>query len=117
MEAKIYRWTEVPEDGPIPLLRRRKIEGEQLLVARVKPSKGCTVAVHHHESEQVAVCLSGRALWTLGTNGETREVELRDGEVLHLPSNVPHGVVALEDSEVLDILSPPGKMGIDSQSA
>jgi quercetin dioxygenase-like cupin family protein len=32
---------------------------------------------------------------------------VRKGEVLHIPSNVPHRAVALEDTLDLDIFSPP----------
>jgi quercetin dioxygenase-like cupin family protein len=31
---------------------------------------------------------------------------VRQGEVLHIPSNVPHRAVALEDTLDLDIFSP-----------
>ena len=31
---------------------------------------------------------------------------MRQGEVLHIPSNVPHRAVALEDTLDLDIFSP-----------
>ena len=34
-------------------------------------------------------------------------VSLRAGEVLVLPSNLPHEAVALEESVVLDMFSPP----------
>jgi quercetin dioxygenase-like cupin family protein len=33
-------------------------------------------------------------------------VIVRQGEVLHIPSNVPHRAVALEDTLDLDIFSP-----------
>ena len=37
---------------------------------------------------------------------EGRDVVLRAGESLAIPSNVPHGVVALEDTIVVDVFSP-----------
>jgi len=37
---------------------------------------------------------------------EGREVIVRKGDVLHIPSNVPHRAVALEDTLDLDIFSP-----------
>jgi quercetin dioxygenase-like cupin family protein len=33
--------------------------------------------------------------------------DLRAGDVIVLPSNVPHAAVALEDTTVLDVLCPP----------
>lgn len=117
MEATIYRWDTADEDNPIPLLNRRKILGEQMLLARVKLSKGCHVDVHSHVSEQIAVILSGRVRWTfVRENGTTEYVEAGAGEVGVMPSNVPHGVDALEDTEILDILTPIAPMGVDSQT-
>jgi quercetin dioxygenase-like cupin family protein len=117
MNAKVYFWTSLPEDNPIPLLNRSKLETEKVLAARIKLGKGCRVALHSHESEQIAIILSGKALWTLGADGspDQHKVEVTGGQVVHLPSFVPHGVEALEDTEVIDILCPPGPMGVDSQ--
>ena len=119
MKATAFKWPEVQEDRPIDLLARRMITGEQMLVAKVSLTKGCDVHLHKHDSEQMAVVISGRVRWTLGAEGspDRREVETGGGEVMWLPSNVPHGVLALEDTEIIDILSPPGKMGIDNQGA
>ena len=35
-----------------------------------------------------------------------KEVIVREGEVLHIPSNVMHGAEALEDTLDLDVFSP-----------
>jgi quercetin dioxygenase-like cupin family protein len=87
------------------------------MVAQVELAPGCVVASHHHESEQVAVILSGRVRWNLGTPGtpDFLEHEAGGGEVLVLPPNFPHGLVALEETVIIDFLSPPGKMGVDNQ--
>jgi quercetin dioxygenase-like cupin family protein len=105
-------WCDVASDNPIPLLRRQLVKGEKALVARVYLDEGCKVAMHSHESEQIAVIVRGKLLWTVAGV----EQVLEGGSVLVLPSNVPHSVEALEDSEVFDILSPPGPMGVDSQA-
>ena len=42
----------------------------------------------------------------MGENGE-QEVVVRAGEVLHLPSHVPHEAHALEDTLDVDVFSPP----------
>lgn len=117
MDAHNANWNDVPEDNPIPLLTRRIIKGEKLMIAKVSLRKGCHVALHHHESEQIAIHVSGKMHWKIGEPGskEYREVILEGGEVVVLPSNVPHSVDALEDSVVFDTLSPIGPMGVDSQ--
>lgn len=114
MNAKIVRFDGADFDQPISLLDRWKVEGEQMLVARVVLHPGCEVAVHQHESEQIAVVLSGKVKWILGP--ERREEVVEGGTFLVLPSNYPHGVVAVEKAEIIDILSPKGAMGVDSQN-
>lgn len=115
MSAKATNWSSAECDYPIPLLTRRRVEGKNILVARVRLEAGCYVAPHRHESEQIAVILSGRVRWTTGEPGSEEEREMAGGDVMVLPSNVPHSVLAIEETEVLDILSPPGPMGVDSQ--
>lgn len=113
MDAVVHNWTDLPTDSPISLLSRSSLMAEQMLAARVFLEKGCEVKVHHHPSEQIAMVMSGRVMWTLGSEG--RQEEATAGQVVHLPAGVPHGVIALEDTVIFDILSPPGAMGIDSQ--
>ncbi len=117
MKARLYSWIDIEGDQPIPLLTRQKVTGERILVARVRLEAGCKVELHQHESEQIACVLSGRVRWGVGQPGspEREEFEMTGGQVLHLPSEIPHEVTALEDSLILDLLSPPGAMGVDSQ--
>lgn len=107
----------VEEDHPIPLLARRMFLGENMLWAHVRLTSGCHVATHSHPNEQLAFVISGHVRWRLGEQGSAgyREQEVRGGTLVHLPGGFPHGVDALEDTVILDVLSPPGKMGVDSQ--
>ena len=118
MKATKHIWDSAPHDEPIPLLSRNMIKGEQALVARVHLAQGCDVASHSHPSEQIAVQLSGRTLWTLGQEGtpDRYTEEMVGAQVMHLPSGVYHEVNALEDSLIIDVLSPVGPMGVDTQS-
>ena len=117
MDNLVSRWADIAPDNPVPLLYRQMITGDKILVAMVKLEPGCKVALHHHDSEQIAYVMSGRVLWGLGEPGtpERREFEMVGGEVLHLPSNLPHEVLAIEETRILDMLSPPGPMGVDRQ--
>ena len=72
------------------------------MVAQVFIAKDAVVPVHLHESEQLTYIMEGALKFEL----EGREVVVRKGEVLHIPSNVPHRAVALEDTLDLDIFSP-----------
>lgn len=104
-------------DHPIALLHRKKLEGEHMLWALVHLEKGCHVAPHSHVSEQIAYVISGRARWTFGNPGEANysTQETSTGDVILLPSMLVHSVEVLEDTHVLDVLSPPGAMGVDNQ--
>lgn len=113
MEASVHCLSNLESDCPIALLTRRRIRGEQILFAEVRLEKGCHVAFHQHPSEQISYLVSGKVKWTLGENREERIIS--PGEVVLLPGDVPHAVDALEDSIIIDILSPPAAMGVDSQ--
>jgi len=114
--ARAFRWTELEKDTPMALLERRRVIGAQAMISHVTLHKGCSVPTHAHENEQFACILSGRLLFGLGMEGSVdhRELSVGAGEIMHLPANIPHSAVALEDTVVLDIFSPPSATtGID----
>lgn len=115
MGVSIQRFDDVAEDSPVSKLFRKRVFGERMLLAHVRLEKGCHVPVHKHENEQLSYVVSGRVLWTLGEEGtsDRRQVEVEGGTVLVLPSQFPHGVDVLEDTLIVDVLSPPGDMGVD----
>jgi quercetin dioxygenase-like cupin family protein len=53
--------------------------------------------------------LTGAMKFQLGE----REIVVRAGEVLHIPSNVVHSAVALEDTLDLDVFCPPRQDWLD----
>lgn len=83
-----------------PVLRSEKIE-----VAKIYFAKGEGAKLHAHPEEQVIYVLRGRLEVTLGDERYIVEA----GQASYHPSNVPHAVVALEDTEALsfkNIVSP-----------
>ncbi len=68
--------------------------------------KGVEVPQHAHENEQLTYILEGALHFKLGAKGE-REVTVRAGEVLVIPSWLPHSAVALEDTLDVDVFNPP----------
>lgn len=97
-------------------IERRRIIGEKMMISRVQLAKGFVVGSHQHANEQFAIVLSGRMRFGVGGEGtpEHEVMTVVGGEVLWLPSNVPHWAEALEDSVVLDLFSPPSeKTGVD----
>jgi quercetin dioxygenase-like cupin family protein len=116
MQARQYRWSDLPQDAPMELLSRKRIIGEQMMISQVQLKKGCFVPTHSHANEQFACIMSGELRFGIGEEGtpERYEVRVKAGGVLHLPSNVPHSAEALEDTLVIDLFSPPSATtGID----
>ncbi len=114
--AVVYRWSDLPTDRPMPRLERRRIIGERMMISQVLLEKGCVVPSHAHENEQLACVVRGRIRFGLGVEGspEHQQMVLTGGEVLHLPSNVPHSAEALDETLILDLFSPPSeRTGID----
>jgi len=97
-----YTWDEMETVAMGELVSRRFVSGERLTVAQVVFQKGGAAAIHQHENEQISYVLEG----TLRFFVDGEEVIMTKGQVLLLPSNVPHGAEALEDAVVLDVFSP-----------
>jgi quercetin dioxygenase-like cupin family protein len=107
-----YRWEEMPKEPLSDMLDRRLITGERMMLAHVYLKKGCIVPKHSHENEQITYILEGALHFWIGEDG-TEEVIVRAGEVLVIPSNVPHKAEALEDTLDVDIFSPPRQDWLD----
>src|SRR5215471_7233242 len=103
--ATRYRWSDIPREELNPLIGRRFVTGDQAMLAQIYLAKGSIVPKHSHENEQITWILEGRLQLTLGDDGE-QVVELGPSEVLHIPPNVPHEAVALEDTIDVDVFAP-----------
>lgn len=101
-----YRWNDMPREKVSDLLDRRLITGDRMMLAHVYLKKGCLVPQHQHENEQLTYVLEGALRFWIGANRE-QQLDVNAGEVLHLPANVPHEALALEDTLDVDVFSPP----------
>ncbi|MBI1788550.1 MAG: cupin domain-containing protein [Acidobacteria bacterium] len=97
-----FSWERVELEVLNEKISRKVISGQKAMVAQVFIAKDGVVPLHWHESEQITYILEGALRFEL----EGQIVTVRKGEVLHIPSNVPHRAVALEDTLDLDIFSP-----------
>src|SRR5215813_689626 len=95
-------WESVPLEVMSDMISRKVISGDKAMVAQVFLKKGAVVPEHYHESEQITYILEGALKFEI----EGKEIVVAKGEVLRIPSNVPHRAVALEDTLDLDIFSP-----------
>jgi len=97
-----YVWDQMEKEVLSPTIARKIVSGEKAMVAQVFLAKGAVVPEHFHESEQITYILEGALQFQI----EGQEIVVAKGEVLRIPSNVPHRAVALEDTLDLDIFSP-----------
>lgn len=105
-EATLYRWDDIPREELSPTLGRRIISTDRMMLAHVYLDKGTVVPKHDHENEQLTYILEGKLRFWLGEDG-AQVVDVGAGEVLHLPSHLPHKAEALEDTLDVDIFCPP----------
>jgi quercetin dioxygenase-like cupin family protein len=101
-----YRWDDIPAEPLKPGLTRKLITGERMMIAHVNLKKGEIVPKHSHDNEQLTYILSGALRFWFGPNGE-QEITVRAGEVVVIPSNLPHRAQALEDTLDVDVFCPP----------
>ncbi|MGQ0538613.1 MAG: cupin domain-containing protein, partial [Gemmatimonadaceae bacterium] len=57
--VSFFCWNDVPLETVSPLLDRKLISGERIMVAQVFLKKGCIVPRHQHENEQITYILNG----------------------------------------------------------
>jgi quercetin dioxygenase-like cupin family protein len=114
--ARHYRWDDVPREELNPLIGRRLITGDQMMIAHVYLAKGAIVPTHEHLNEQLTYILEGKLRFWLGAEGaEVRDVGA--GEVLHIPAHLPHKAEALEDTLDVDVFHPPRQDWLDGSDA
>ena len=101
-----YKWSGVPLETVTPMLDRKLITGDQMMIAQVFLKKGCIVPRHQHHNEQLTYILEGALRFWIGED-ESQVQDVHAGELLHIPSNVWHKAEALLDTLDLDVFSPP----------
>lgn len=107
-----HRWDDMPKERVTDLIDRRLIVGERMMLAHVYLAKGSIVPRHTHENEQLTYILQGALRFWIGED-EAEQIVVRAGEVLVIPSNVPHKAEALEDTLDVDVFSPPRQDWLD----
>src|ERR1043166_10298357 len=114
--ATWYRWDEIGREAVSPMLDRKLITGDRMMIAQVFLKKGCIVPKHSHENEQITYILDGALRFWIGDD-ESEIVHVKAGQVLHIPSNVPHKAEAIVDPLDVDIFDPPRQDWLDKTHA
>ena len=99
---KVRNWDTVEYEQMGPLIARRAVHSERMTIARIYVKEGGVVPRHHHENEQVSQVLEGKLRFVF----DDKEIVASAGDVIEIPPNEPHEVIALEDSVALDTFQP-----------
>ena len=102
-QAKYIPWNTVERETLNPLIAREMLTGQNLMLARVIMKKGAHVPLHNHHNEQVTYIMEGALKFAI----DGKEIVVKAGEVLCIPSNMPHEAWAIEDTIDLDVFNPP----------
>ena len=102
LSMQLYDWSKVKREQLNPRMVRKVIHGANMTIARLELLKGAVVPEHHHVHEQIATVETGSLKFLV----EGGEQIVGAGQSIAIPPQVPHGVEALEDSQVVDVFSP-----------
>ena len=100
---KKIAWEEVTSDQMTPEIKRRFISNTNATLARFELKKGALVPEHKHENSQLTWVVAGCLRFTYPGGAP---IDVRAGEVLVIPPNLPHAAEAMEDTVVTDVFSP-----------
>jgi len=95
----------IPDLHPFEITRgftARMIHTDNMTIAYVDVEAGAELPEHAHVHEQVTNLLEGEFEFVLG--GES--IHLKPGQVVVIPSNVPHSGRALTACRILDVFQP-----------
>ena len=98
----LHRWDEIALEKVTEMISRKIVTGARQMVTQIYLKQGAIVPMHDHESEQMTYVLSGALKFLV----DGREVIVREGEVLHISSWLPHQAEALDDTFEMDMFSP-----------
>lgn len=105
-------WNQVPSEEVNPSMKRKIVSGEKLMIARMNFKDGFLVPLHHHVHEQVTQVVSGKMRFWFGANKE-QTMDLNPGDVIVIPSNLPHEALMIGDVEEIDTWAPPRQDWLD----
>ena len=107
-----YRWDDIPLEKVTDEIDRKIINGERMMLTHVYLKKGSVVPMHNHDNEQLTYILDGALKFWIGEE-DSEPIVVKSGEVLVIPSQVPHKAEALEDTLDVDVFCPPRQDWLD----
>ena len=119
-DATKYSWDAVRLEELNPLISRRLIWSERMMLGHVYLKTGAIVPAHEHHNEQFTYILSGALRFWLGEHADAPGdvyTDVHAGDVLVIPGGLRHRAEALEDTLDVDVFNPPRQDWIDGDDA
>ncbi|WP_340614478.1 cupin domain-containing protein [Xenorhabdus thailandensis] len=101
----LVNWDDIPREYVSESIGRQVIHGDELTIVKLYMKSGACVQTHSHPNEQFTWILTGYIRFQYGEDLE-HVVDLKSGDVLHLPANTPHNATCIEDTIDFDIFTP-----------
>jgi len=95
-------WSNIQMEQLSQSLARQAVFGQKGTLAQFTANRGAAIARHSHGAEEYSWVTAG----ALKFEFDDRSVEVRAGEVIVIPPNAPHTIVALEDTAFVDFFTP-----------
>ncbi|MDE2710932.1 MAG: cupin domain-containing protein [Acidobacteriota bacterium] len=111
-QVRHIRWEAMEKERLSDQLSRRIITADRAMLTHVYLDKGAVVPMHSHDNEQITYVISGVLRFWI-EDEDSEPIDVKAGEVLVLPSWVPHKAIALEDTLDVDIFTPPRQDWLD----
>jgi quercetin dioxygenase-like cupin family protein len=115
-EATKHTWATARLEQLSPLLSRKVLTGDRMMIAQVFLKDGCVVPAHEHHNEQITYILEGCLRFWLGEHADAPGdvyTDIHAGEVLLIPGNLRHRALAIGDTLDLDVFNPPREDWLD----
>lgn len=101
-EIQKTTWQEIREEKLTPSLSRQVVYGENGTMSRFSAKEGGGAERHSHVNEEYLWVFSGALKFIF----DDREMVISDNEVLVIPPNEPHSIVALKDTSFVEFFAP-----------
>ena len=100
--VRLHRWDEIALEKVTEMISRKVVTGEREMIGQIYLKRGAHRADALARERAADLRAAGRAEVPDRRRGD----HVREGEVLHIPSWVPHQAEALEDTFEIDLFSP-----------
>jgi len=105
-------WQDVPEEQVNPLMKRKLVYGDKIMIAKMKFKDGFVVPKHSHENEQITQVTFGTMRFWFGED-KKEVIDVHAGESVVIPANLPHEALMIGDVEETDTWAPPRQDWLD----